>query len=68
MDVSLSSSEAEFYACSEAVKEIPFIVQVLEFMKVKVKKPIEVKVDNTGTIEELTTESVNERNLQSTSV
>ena len=48
--VSLSSSEAEFYACSEAVKEIPFIVQVLEFMGVKVKKPVEVKVDNIGAI------------------
>jgi hypothetical protein len=48
--VSLSSSEAEFYACSEAVKEIPFIVQILEFMRIPVKKPIEVMVDNVGAI------------------
>ena len=48
--VSLSSSEAEFYACSEAVKEIPFIVQALEFLGIEVQKPIEVMVDNVGAI------------------
>jgi hypothetical protein len=34
--VSLSSAEAEFYACTEAVKEVPFIKQLLEFLGVKV--------------------------------
>ena len=48
--VSLSSSEAEFYACSEAVKEIPFIVQILLFMGIPVELPIPVWVDNVGAI------------------
>jgi len=34
------SSEAEFVALSEAVKEIKFVVQVLESIGVKVKFPI----------------------------
>jgi len=38
--VTLSSSEAEFVALSEAVKEIKFVVQVLELIGVKVKLPI----------------------------
>ena len=48
--VSLSSSEAEWYACSEAVKEIPFIVQILQFLGITVEVPIKVKVDNIGAI------------------
>jgi hypothetical protein len=48
--ISLSSSEAEMYALTEAVKEIPFIVQVLLFMNVKIKLPVDVKVDNMGAI------------------
>jgi hypothetical protein len=48
--VSLSSSEAEFYACSEAVKEIPFIVQILLFLGIPVELPIIVQVDNIGAI------------------
>ena len=48
--VSLSSSEAEFYACAEAVKEIPFIAQILLFMGVPVKLPVNVWVDNVGAI------------------
>ena len=48
--VSLSSAEAEFYALSEAVKEIPFVIQVLEFWGIQVKKPVEVMVDNVGAI------------------
>jgi hypothetical protein len=48
--ISLSSSEAEFYACSEAVKEVKFIYQVITTMKIKVKLPIEVFVDNIGAI------------------
>jgi hypothetical protein len=48
--ISLSSSEAEMYALTEAVKEIPFIVQVLLFMNAKIKLPVEVKVDNMGAI------------------
>ena len=48
--VALSSSEAEFYACSDACKEIPFIVQILEFLGIQVEKPIKVKMDNIGAI------------------
>jgi len=49
-NVSLSSSEAEFVALSEAVKEIKFVVQVLELIGVKVKFLIIVRVDNVGAI------------------
>ena len=48
--VALSSTEAEFYAVSEAVKEILFVVQVLLDMGIPVKTPITVKVDNMGAV------------------
>ena len=48
--VALSSSEAEFYACGEAVREIPFIVQILLFLGIPVKLPVVVHVDNIGAI------------------
>ena len=48
--VSLSSTEAEYYAVSEAVKEILFVVQVLWDMGISVKTPITVRVDNMGAI------------------
>ena len=48
--VALSSSEAEFYACSEAVKEVPFIVQILLFVGIPVELPVDVWVDNIGAI------------------
>ena len=48
--VSLSSSEAEFYACAEAVKEVPFVAQVLLFMRVEVSLPVTIWVDNVGAI------------------
>ena len=48
--VSLSSSEAEFYACSEAVREVPFIAQILLFMGVPLKLPVQVWIDNQGVI------------------
>ena len=37
--VSLSSSEAEFYALAEAVKEIPFVIQILTFLGIPVEDP-----------------------------
>ena len=46
----MSSSEAEYYACAEAVKEVPFIVELLTFVRVPVKIPVEVRVDNVGAI------------------
>jgi hypothetical protein len=48
--LSLSSSEAEMYALTEAIKEVPFIIQVLLFMGVKIKLPAQVKCDNMGAI------------------
>ncbi len=48
--VALSSAEAEFCACAEAVKEIPFVVQILLFMGIPVELPVEVWVDNIGAI------------------
>jgi hypothetical protein len=48
--VSLSSSEAEFYACGEAVKEVPFVVQILQFLGISVQLPVIVHVDNIGAI------------------
>ena len=48
--VTLSSTEAEFVALSEAAKEIKFVVQVLRSMKMQVKMPIVVRVDNVGAI------------------
>lgn len=48
--VSLSSTEAETYALSEAVKEVPFIIQLLLFMGIKVQLPVRIKVDNMGAV------------------
>jgi Reverse transcriptase (RNA-dependent DNA polymerase) len=48
--VSLSSSEAEYYALSEAAKEIKFLVQILTSIGIKVDLPVIVNVDNVGAI------------------
>jgi hypothetical protein len=48
--VTLSSSEAEYVAMSEAVKEIRFIYYLLSGMGVEVKLPIFVRSDNVGAI------------------
>ena len=48
--VTLSSTEAEYFACSEATKEVMFVKNVLETMGIEVKLPMIVKVDNTGAI------------------
>ena len=48
--VTLSSSEAEYVSLSEAAKEVKFIIQVIESMGIKLKRPIEIKVDNLGAI------------------
>jgi hypothetical protein len=46
----LSSSEAEYFAMSEAVKEEQFIAMVLESLGIKGETPIITKVDNVGNI------------------
>jgi hypothetical protein len=48
--VTLSSTEAEYYAVSEAVKEILFVVQILMDMGIAVETPITVRVDNMGAV------------------
>ena len=48
--VSLSSSEAEYIALSEAVKKVMFVAQLLENMQIIVKYPVMVRVDNVGAI------------------
>ena len=48
--VTLSSSEAEYVSLSEAAKEVKFIIQVIESMGIKVKKPVTIRVDNVGAI------------------
>jgi hypothetical protein len=48
--VTLSSTEAEYFATSEVAKEAIFAKQVIESMGIKLEFPIEVKVDNTGAI------------------
>jgi transposase InsO family protein len=48
--VTLSSTEAEYVACSETCAEIMHIKQILEFLGWKIKYPIIVKVDNMGAI------------------
>ena len=48
--VTLSSTEAEYFALSEVTKEIIFVKQILESMGINIVYPIEVKVDNVGAI------------------
>jgi hypothetical protein len=49
-NVTLSSTEAEYFALSEVTKEIMFVKQVLHTMGIVIKLPILVKVDNVGAI------------------
>ena len=46
----LSSSEAEYVALSEAAKEIKFVYYILRSLSIDVKMPIVVRVDNVGAI------------------
>ena len=48
--VVLSTTEAEYRALSEVVKELKFIVQLLQTMNITVELPITVHVDNVGAI------------------
>ena len=48
--VVLSTTEAEYNALSEVVKELKFIVQLLQTMNITVELPITVHVDNIGAI------------------
>ena len=59
--VALSSAEAEYIAASEAVREVLFVVQMLDFMKIRVEMPVTVRVDNMGAIFMLENKSSNKR-------
>ena len=48
--VVLSATEVEYMALSEVVKELKFIVQLLQTMNVEVELTITVHVDNVGAI------------------
>ena len=48
--VVLSTTEAEYMALSEVVKELKFIVQLLQTMNIEVELSITVHVDNVGEI------------------
>ena len=48
--VTLSSSEAEFVALSEAAKEVKFVYQLMMSISLKVRLPIVIRVDNIGAI------------------
>jgi hypothetical protein len=49
-NVTLSSTEAEYVAISEVCKEIAFVAQVMDFLKMEFTKPIKIHVDNVGAI------------------
>ena len=48
--VTLSSSEAEYVALSEAAKDVKFVVQLLKSIGVEVRLPVVINVDNIGAI------------------
>ena len=59
--VVLSTTEAEYVAVSEVVKEIKVLYQMLTSMEIKVPPPIKVQVDNVGAIWLANNSSVSER-------
>ena len=48
--VTLSSTEAEYYAISEVATELLFIKQIVEFLDVNLKLPMTARIDNNGAI------------------
>jgi hypothetical protein len=48
--VTLSSTEAEYFAVSQVAKEVLFIKQLMETIGISIQLPITVKVDNVGAI------------------
>ena len=48
--VTLSSTEAEYFATSEVAKEVIFAKQVIESIGIKISYPIIIKCDNVGAI------------------
>ena len=48
--VTLSTTESEHYAISELCPELLYIKQIWDFLRIKVKFPMIVRVDNIGTM------------------
>ena len=48
--VTLSSAEAEYVSVSELVKEVLFVLQLLELIEIQVVLPIKIFIDNIGAI------------------
>jgi hypothetical protein len=48
--VTLSSTEEEYVALNETVREVKFILQLLTTMGISVKRPAKINVDNIGCI------------------
>jgi hypothetical protein len=48
--VTFSSSKAEYFALSEAAKDVKFIEMVLQSLRIKSETPVTIKVDNIGVI------------------
>ena len=48
--VTISSAESEYVAVSELVKEIKYVLQLLETLNIMVKLPVKVYIDNMGVI------------------
>ena len=59
--VVLSTTEAEYVAVSEVVKEIKFLYQMLRSMEIKVPLPLKFQVDNVGAKWLANNSSVSER-------
>ena len=59
--VVLSTTEAEYVAVSEVVKEIKLLYQMLRSMEIKVLLPIKVRGDNVGVIWLANNSSISER-------
>jgi len=49
-NVTLSSTEAEYVALCETVREVKFVTQLLETLKIDYQKPVKVNVDNIGAV------------------
>ncbi|KAG7345508.1 hypothetical protein IV203_033039 [Nitzschia inconspicua] len=48
--VTLSSSEAEYYAISEVTKELLLVKQILDFLEIEHELPMTIHADNNGAI------------------
>ena len=59
--VVLSTTEVEYVAVSEVVKEIKFLYQLLMSVRIKVTIPIKIKVDNVGALWLANSSGVSER-------